>query len=71
MDSNNNFLKSNSAGYRLLRTVVQGIIGVLIAYLDVLIGLFTIPDTMRPFVVAIVMAILSPIMKALGGKDEN
>ena len=68
----NKFLTSNSAGMRLARTIFQGIIGVLIAYVDVIIGQFvTIPDEMRPVIVAMVMAILSPIMKALGGKEET
>lgn len=67
----NTFLTSNSAAMRLARTIFQGIIGVFIAYVDVIIVQITyIPDEMRPVIVALVMAILSPIMKALGGKEE-
>lgn len=60
------FLTSNDWQFRLLRTIVQGIIGVLIANLDVLIGSLTISDTMKPIIVALCMAILSPIMAEIG-----
>ena len=65
------FLKSNTALWRLLRTICQGIIGVLIANADVLIKSFEIPDVWKPLIVALVMAILSPIMAALGGKTDD
>lgn len=65
-----NFFQSNEAKYRLLRTIVQGIIGVIIANLDTLIGLTDIPVTVKPIIVALVMAILSPIMAEMGRKEE-
>ena len=65
------FLESNKALYRLLRTVLQGVIGVLIANLDVITGAFQLPDVWKPIIAALVMAILSPIMAALGGKTED
>ena len=65
------FLKSNTALWRLLRTIFQGIIGVLIANADVLIKSFDIPDVWKPLIVALVMAVLSPVMAALGGKVED
>lgn len=64
------FLKSNDTGWRLARTIVQGIIGVVIANIDVIIGTFTIDPTWKPIIVAGCMAVLSPIMAELGGKDE-
>lgn len=67
----NDFLKSNSAGMRLARTIVQGIIGVLIANADLFIGYTTIPEPLRPVIVGIVMAVLSPIMAMLGGDDNG
>lgn len=60
------FLTSNDKKYRLARTIVQGVIGVVIAYLDVIVGLLVIPNELRPMIVALVMAILSPIMAELG-----
>lgn len=63
------FLTSNEWQYRLLRTIVQGIIGVIIANLDIIIGYILLDVTQRTIVVGIVMALLSPIMKALGGED--
>lgn len=67
----NTFLKSNETKYRLLRTIAQGVIGVLIAYIDVIIGVMAIPDELRPAIVALVMAILSPIMSELGKNDST
>lgn len=66
----NKFLTSNDTKYRLLRTILQGIIGVIIANLDLLIGQVAIPTEMRPVIVALVMAILSPIMSELGAKTD-
>lgn len=65
----NDFLQSNKPGMRLARTIVQGIIGVLVANADLLIGYTTIPEPMRPVIVGIVMAVLSPIMAMLGGDE--
>lgn len=62
----NNFLTSNETKYRLLRTIVQGILGVLIANMDVLISAIAINPTTKPVIVALVMAVLSPIMAELG-----
>lgn len=61
-----NFLNSNSTSGKLLRTIVQGVIGVFIAYIDIIIGTLVIDPTYRPIIVAFVMAILSPIMSELG-----
>ena len=60
------FLNSNEWQWRLARTIVQGVIGVLIANLDVIIGSMVLDETVRPIVVALVMAILSPIMAEIG-----
>lgn len=65
------FLTSNSWEYRLLRTVVQGIIGVLIANLDGLIASLTISDNIKPIIVALCMAVLSPIMAEIGRAQEK
>ena len=64
------FLHSNDTLYRLLRTVLQGIIGVLIANIDLLIGKLTFDPTLKPMIVALVMAILSPIMAEIGKNNE-
>lgn len=65
------FLKSNETKYRLLRTIAQGIIGVIISYVDVIVGVIAIPDSLRPMIVAMVMAVLSPVMSELGKTDEE
>lgn len=66
----NKFLTSNSTSMRLARTIVQGIIGVLISYADTLVGFITITPELRPMIVALVMAILSPLMAEIGKNTE-
>ena len=63
------FLKSNSWQYRLLRTILQGVIGVVIANIDLIVGYCVLDPSQRALVVALVMAVLSPIMAMLGGED--
>lgn len=63
------FLTSNEWQWRLLRTIVQGVIGVVVANLDVIAGYIVLDPSIRAIIVALVMAILSPIMAMLGGTD--
>lgn len=65
------FLTSNSWQMRLARTILQGIIGVLITNIDLLLGYTVIPHELRPVAASLVMAILSPVMAILGGKDGD
>ena len=62
----NTFLTSNEAKYRLARTILQGIIGIVIANIDLIMGQVILDPAQRAVVVAFVMAVLSPIMAALG-----
>lgn len=62
----NRLLIRNDAKYRLFRTIIQGVIGVIVANLDVIIGNFSIPAEAKPIIAGLVMAILSPIMSAMG-----
>lgn len=65
------FFGSNETVWRLLRTIVQGIIGVVIANIDLITGQMAIGDIWRPIIAGCVMAILSPIMAAIGKKEEG
>ena len=65
------FLKSNEWQWRLARTIVQGVLGVLIANIDIIMGYTTLTPETRALVVALVMAILSPIMAQLGKGDSE
>lgn len=65
------FLVSNDWQWRLLRTIVQGVLGVVIANLDLIMGWCVLDPGMRGLVVALVMAVLSPIMAALGGDGDE
>lgn len=63
------FLQSNSTWARLLRTILQGIIGVVISNIDLLFAEAAINPAIKPMIAALVMCVLSPIMKELGGHD--
>lgn len=65
------FLNSNETLWRVLRTIVQAVIGVVIANLDMIIQAIEISDTWKPVIVALVMAILSPIMSEIGKGVEK
>ena len=66
----------------LARTVAQGVLGVLVANLDLLVGTLALAPEWRALVVALVMAVLSPVMAEVdkyvapageieeGGSDE-
>ena len=60
------FLTDNSTEARLLRTIFQGLIGVIIANLDIILGSAPIDPAYKPIIAAACMAILSPIMSELG-----
>ena len=67
----NEFLASNEWYWRLARTIVQGVLGVVIANIDLIMGWCVLDPSVKDLVVALVMAVLSPIMAALGGGDED
>ena len=63
------FLNGNEWCWRLARTVAQGVIGVVVANLDLIVGWCVMDPSVRALVVALVMAVLSPVMAELGGGD--
>ncbi len=67
----NEFLASNEWYWRLARTIVQGVLGVVIANIDLIMGWCVLDPSVRGLVVALVMVALSPIMAALGGGDKG
>ncbi len=60
------FLVSNDWKWRLARTIVQGVLGVFIANINLILGYAILDPTLRALVVAFVMAILTPIIAAIG-----
>lgn len=60
------FFSSNSTVYRLARTIVQAVLGVIVANLPFLVSMLNLSEEGKTLVVALVMAILSPIMSELG-----
>ena len=65
-----NFLSSNATRHRLARTIIQGIIGVIVANVDLLISPLHFDPATKAVIVALVMAVLSPIMSELANGEE-
>lgn len=64
----NRFLTSNEWQWRLLRTVVQGVV---VANVDLLMGVAVLDPTWRALCMAMVMAVLPPVMAELGKADDS
>ena len=62
----NDFLNSNEWYWRLARTVMQGVLGVVVATIDLRVGTAALDPTWRALVVALVMAVLTPVMAEIG-----
>ena len=60
------FLTGNEWNWRLLRTIAQGVLGVFVANVDLIVGFAVLDPAMRALVVAFVMAVLSPVMAEIG-----
>lgn len=67
----NRFLTSNEWQWRLLRAVVRGVLGVVVANVDLLMGVAVLDPTWRALCAAMVMAVLSPVMAELGKADDS
>ncbi|MRX81090.1 hypothetical protein [Eggerthella guodeyinii] len=59
------FLTSNERQWRLTRTILQGIIGVFVANVDLIVSFAVLDPALRALAVALVMAVLSPVMVEL------
>lgn len=64
----NRFLTENTASFKLLRTIVQGVLGVVSANIVEMVAHLNLPAYWQGIIVVLVMAILSPIMATLGEK---
>ena len=67
----NEFLTSNEPKWRCIRTIFQGICGVIVAQLPQVLGLYQLDPVWSATIVALTMAVLSPIMAMLGDKEQN
>ena len=65
------FLTSNEWPWRLARTIVQGILGVIVANVDMLVGCAVLEPAWRAVAEALVMAVLSPVMAELGAAGNE
>ena len=64
----NRFLTSNERQWRFMLTVV---LGVVVANVDLLMGVAVLDPTRRALCVAMVMAVLSPVIAELGKAGDS
>ena len=67
----NRFLTSNERQWRFMRAVVQGVLGVVVANVDLLMGVAVLANTRRSLCVAKVMAVLSTVNAELGKAGDS
>lgn len=65
------FLTSNETFFRLARTILQGVLGVVAANIGDIVGYWHFSTNTKAIIVALVMAFLSPIMSELGKHIET
>ena len=64
------FLTGNEWYWRLARTILEGVLGVLVANLDTILGFTALGAGARTLVVALVAAVASPVLAALGADGD-
>ena len=67
----NRFLTENTPMMKCLRTIFQGVCGVIVAQLPQVLGLYQLDPVWSATIVALTMAVLSPIMAALGDTEKT
>lgn len=67
----NRFLTENTPLMKCLRTIFQGVCGVIVAQLPQVLGLYQLDPVWSATIVALTMAVLSPIMAALGEAEKG
>lgn len=67
----NRFLTENTPLMKCLRTIFQGVCGVIVAQLPQVLGLYQLDPVWSATIVALTMAVLSPIMAALGESEKG
>lgn len=67
----NRFLTENTPLMKCLRTIFQGVCGVIVAQLPQVLGLYQLDPVWSATIVALTMAVLSPIMAALGEAENT
>lgn len=69
----NDFLTSNETGMRLVRTIVQGLVSVLIVAVPLALGGIIKDATWASIATAAIMCVLSPVMSMLrtGNPEEG
>lgn len=61
----NIFLTKNTPFFKFLRTIFQAVVGLVIANIDMITSVLEIPTAYKPFIVTMVMIILTPLMARL------
>ena len=67
----NRFFKEDTPQMRCARTIVQGVLGVIVAELPQVLGLYHLDPVWSAAIVAMTMAVLSPVMAMLGEAEDG
>ena len=62
------FLTSNDTKWKLLRTIVEAVLGMIVSNVDYIAGCVIMEPHVRALVCAFVVAIISPILSEIGKK---
>lgn len=67
-----NFINSNSLKMRLLRTILEGILSIIVVSVPIIVGWWALTPEQASILTAILMAIFTPILALLKtGKPED
>ena len=65
MDEIKTKMQANTLGARLARTIIEGVLSVLVVNIVIIVGWFNLSPEMAAIVTALLMAILSPVIAML------
>lgn len=67
-----NFINSNALSMRLLRTILEGVLGVLVVSVPLIVGWWHLTPEMASLLTAIIVCVFSPILALLKtGRPED
>lgn len=70
----NRFYLNNMPRFKVFRTIVQAVIGILLVnggdYILQIMAHMPIADWLKPILVAVIMAVLAAVMPYLGNEDD-
>ena len=66
-----NFLNDNTMKMRLIRTIFEGVLSVLVVSVPIIIGWFALTPEMASMLTALIICIITPILSMLRTKNPE